>query len=110
MFWLIVLFAFLALTVAPIIPYFTFGEDYIMTKEIGYDTIMLGTVIFGVLAATLFVTDEIEGRTAITLMSNQTISSQKGEPRERAMPAGVRKIPMATTSPTTSAVTATRPS
>src|SRR5260370_36996170 len=40
-----------------------------MTKEIGYDTIMLGTVIFGVLAATLFVTDEIEGRTAITLMS-----------------------------------------
>jgi len=69
MFWLIVGFAFLALSVAPIIPYFTFGEDFIMTKEIGYDTIMLGTVIFGVLAATIFVTDEIEGRTAITLMS-----------------------------------------
>ncbi len=69
MFWLIVSFAFLALTAAPIIPYFTFGEDYIMTKELGYDTIMLGTVVFGVLAATLFVTDEIEGRTAITLMS-----------------------------------------
>ena len=32
------------------------------------------------------------------------------QPMERAMPAGVRKIPMATTSPTTSAVTATRPS
>jgi ABC-type transport system involved in multi-copper enzyme maturation permease subunit len=69
MFWLIVLFAFLALSLAPILPYFTFGEDYIMTKELGYDTIMLATVIFGVLAATLFVTDEIEGRTAITLMS-----------------------------------------
>ncbi len=69
MFWLIVIFAFTALTAAPIIPYFTFGEDYIMTKELGYDTIMLATVVFGVLAATLFVTDEIEGRTAITLMS-----------------------------------------
>ncbi len=69
MFWLIVLFAFIALSGAPIVPYFTFGEDYIMTKELGYDFIMLATVVFGVLAATLFVTDEIEGRTAITLMS-----------------------------------------
>jgi hypothetical protein len=69
MFWLIVLLAFVALSLAPIFPYFTFGEDYIMVKELGYDTIMLATVVFGVLAATLFVTDEIEGRTAITLMS-----------------------------------------
>jgi hypothetical protein len=69
MFWLIVFFAFLAFTAAPFIPYFTFGEDYIMVKELGYDTIMLATAFFGVLAASLFVTDEIEGRTAITLMS-----------------------------------------
>src|ERR1043165_7110784 len=43
-------------------------------------------------------------------MSSQTTSSQNGEPSECAMPAGVRKIPNAMTSPTTRAVTDARPS
>jgi hypothetical protein len=69
MFWLLVLIAFGLMTVSPFIPYFTFGEDHIMVKEIGFDTIMLAAVLFGALAASLFVSEEIEGRTAITLMS-----------------------------------------
>jgi ABC-type transport system involved in multi-copper enzyme maturation permease subunit len=69
MFWLLNLFAFLALLVFAFFPYFTFGEDYIMLKEIGFDTVMLTAIIFGVLAASMFVSDEIEGRTAVTLMS-----------------------------------------
>jgi hypothetical protein len=69
MYWLIVALAFVVLFLATWFPYFTFGEDYAMYKEIGYDMVMLSAVVFGVLAATLFVTDEIEGRTAITLMS-----------------------------------------
>src|SRR5438552_19101141 len=43
-------------------------------------------------------------------INSHTISNQKGEPSDRAMPAGVRKIPIAMTSPTTRAVTARRPS
>jgi ABC-type transport system involved in multi-copper enzyme maturation permease subunit len=69
MFWLLLGFAMLALGISPFWPYFTFGEDYVMVKDLGYDIIMLATVAFGVLAATLFVTEEIEGRTAVTLMS-----------------------------------------
>ncbi len=69
MFWLLVLFALFAMTLAPIIPYFTFGEDYVMTKELGFDIIMLAAALFAVLLASMSLAEEIEGRTAITLMS-----------------------------------------
>src|SRR5438045_1827550 len=46
----------------------------------------------------------------MTPISSHTTSSQNGDPSERAMPAGVRNIPIATTSPTTSAVTVRTPS
>lgn len=69
MFWLLALFAFVALTIMPFLPYFTFGEDYIVVKELGYDTLMLVAVLFGTLAASIFIADEIEGRTAVTVMS-----------------------------------------
>jgi ABC-type transport system involved in multi-copper enzyme maturation permease subunit len=69
MFWLLGILAFLAMFISPFIPYFTFGEDYIVVKELGYDTIMLFAAVFGALAASLFVSEEIEGRTALTLMS-----------------------------------------
>jgi ABC-type transport system involved in multi-copper enzyme maturation permease subunit len=69
MFWLLTGLAFALMTISPLVPYFTFGEDHLMVKELGYDTIMLAAVLFGALAASLFVSEEIEGRTAITLMS-----------------------------------------
>jgi ABC-type transport system involved in multi-copper enzyme maturation permease subunit len=69
MFWLLFGIAFTLMMVSPFIPYFTFGEDHIMVKELGYDTIMFVAAIFGTLAASMFVSDEIEGRTAITMMS-----------------------------------------
>jgi hypothetical protein len=69
MYWLLACSAFVLLTVFIFLPYFTFGEDHIMYKELGYDTIMLIAVVFGALAASMFVTDEIEGRTALTLLS-----------------------------------------
>ena len=40
-----------------------------MVKELGYDMTMLAAVLFGVLAASMSISEEIEGRTAITLMS-----------------------------------------
>ena len=69
MFWLLLGLALLLLIVFPFIPYFTFGEDLVMLKEMGYDTIMLAAPIFGVIAASNSISEEIEGRTAITLMS-----------------------------------------
>jgi hypothetical protein len=69
MFWLIAAAAFLLMGVTPFIPYFTFGEDYIVVQELGYDTMMLACVVLGVLAASMSISEEIEGRTAITLIS-----------------------------------------
>jgi ABC-type transport system involved in multi-copper enzyme maturation permease subunit len=69
MFWLLTILAFAALTISPYVPYFTFGEDYLMVKELGYDTLMLAAVLFGTLAASMFIAEEIEGRTAVTVMS-----------------------------------------
>lgn len=53
----------------PFFPYNTFGEDHLMTKELGLEVIMLVAIVFGVLQAALSISEEIEGRTAITLMS-----------------------------------------
>jgi hypothetical protein len=69
MFWLLFGAAFLLMTAAPVIPYFTFGEDHLVVKDIGYDTIMLVAAIFGAVAASMSISEEIEGRTAVTLMS-----------------------------------------
>jgi hypothetical protein len=68
-FWLLFLVSLFAMAVWIIIPYFTLGEDYLMVKQLGYDTIMLAAVVFGTLAASLSISEEIEGRTAITVMS-----------------------------------------
>ncbi len=69
MFWVLFLGALVMLGIAPFIPYFTFGEDFKMVQEIGYDTIMLAATAFGVVAASMSISEEIEGKTAITLMS-----------------------------------------
>ncbi len=69
MFWLFVGFAVMLMVLSPFVPYFTFGEDHIMVKELGYDTIMLAAVAFGAIAASMSISEEIEGRTAVTLMS-----------------------------------------
>jgi hypothetical protein len=69
MFWVLTIAALILLGASPFLPYFTFGEDYKMMKEIGYDTIMLAATAFGVIAAGMSISEEIEGKTAITLMS-----------------------------------------
>lgn len=69
LFWLLTLLAALLMVISIFVPYFTFGEDYLMVKQLGYDTIMLAAVLFGGLVASLSISEEIEGRTAITVMS-----------------------------------------
>jgi ABC-2 family transporter protein len=68
-FWLVLLSAVAMMAFSILVPYFTFGEDYLMVKQLGYDTIMLAAVLFGSLTASLSISEEIEGRTAITVMS-----------------------------------------
>ncbi len=69
MFWVISLLATVLITLSMVIPYFTFGEDYKMMKQLGFDIVMLSAALFGLLAASISINEEIEGRTAITVMS-----------------------------------------
>lgn len=69
MFWLIVAFAMGLLFLFPFLPYFTFGSDVSFMKLISFEVIMLAAVAFGVLAASISISEEIDGKTAITLMS-----------------------------------------
>jgi ABC-type transport system involved in multi-copper enzyme maturation permease subunit len=69
MFWLLTIGGFLLMAISPVLPYFTFGEDYKMVKELGFAQIMLFTAFFTVIAASSSISEEIEGRTAVTLMS-----------------------------------------
>lgn len=51
------------------IPYYTFGEDIKMLKESGLTLIMLLSIGLAVWNASVSIADELEGRTALTLMS-----------------------------------------
>src|SRR5262245_25781859 len=64
--------AFLAgpsLIYAIFVPYFTFGEDIKMYKDTGLTTISFVGLLLALLTASSSVAEEIEGRTAITLLS-----------------------------------------
>lgn len=76
MFWLISGLVVLALFISMVIPYFTLGEDFRMMKHLSFDMIKLAAVLFAVLAAGMSVSEEIEGRTAVTLMSKPVTRRQ----------------------------------
>jgi ABC-type transport system involved in multi-copper enzyme maturation permease subunit len=76
MFWLMGAGASGLLVIAMIIPYFTFGDDYKMMKQICFDVAMLAPVAFGVLMTSISINDEIEGRTAITVISKPVTRRQ----------------------------------
>jgi hypothetical protein len=69
MFWLLFGAALVLMFMSPLFPYFTFGEDYKMVKELCFAFTMLAPAAFAVVEASLSVSEEIEGRTAVTLMS-----------------------------------------
>jgi ABC-type transport system involved in multi-copper enzyme maturation permease subunit len=71
MFWLLTLMGALFMGISIVIPYFTFGgmEELKLLKEIAYAITMILPAIFGVISASISVSEEIEGRTAVTLLS-----------------------------------------
>ena len=50
------------------VPYYTFGEDVKMLKDSGLTLIMVLSIIVAVWAASTSVAEEIEGRTALTVL------------------------------------------
>jgi ABC-type transport system involved in multi-copper enzyme maturation permease subunit len=69
MFWLLTVGGLGLMGLSLILPYYTFGEDYKMMKELGYSQLLLFAAAFCVIAASSSISEEIEGRTAVTLMS-----------------------------------------
>jgi hypothetical protein len=52
-----------------VIPYHTFGEDVKLFKIVGMDLIMLLAMIVALWTASVSISEEIEGRTALTVLS-----------------------------------------
>lgn len=68
-FWLLILAAGVLLILFDFIPYFSQGEDIKMVKDQGLATIMIAGLIVGLFSASSSIADEIEGKTAMTLLS-----------------------------------------
>jgi ABC-type transport system involved in multi-copper enzyme maturation permease subunit len=69
LYMLVLLIAGFLLMLYIVIPYNTFGEDVKMYKDSGMMTIMVLAIVVGLWTASVSVAEEIEGRTALTLLS-----------------------------------------
>ena len=56
------------LTLSLFLPYFTFGEDVKVVEENGLTLVMLLSIILGLWTASVSLAEEIEGRTALTVL------------------------------------------
>ncbi|MCA9198958.1 MAG: ABC transporter permease subunit [Planctomycetales bacterium] len=59
-----------------VLPYNTFGEDIKMFKITGLTSIMILSIVQGVWAASNSISDEVDGRTALTVMSKPISRAQ----------------------------------
>lgn len=69
LFWVLLVLGMLALVLFPFIPYNTFGEDIKFVKDEGLTLIMILSVVLALWTASISIAEEIEGRTALTLLS-----------------------------------------
>ncbi len=69
LFYVVLVVGIVALLLFPFVPYNTFGEDVKMLKDGSLTVIMLLSIALAVWTASVSVSDEIEGRTALTLLS-----------------------------------------
>ena len=68
-YWLLLIIGTFALLVFIIIPYNTFGEDVRMLKDVSVTLIKVLAIITALWTSSVSVSDEIEGKTALTLLS-----------------------------------------
>lgn len=69
LFYVLLFVGTLALLAFPFLPYNTFGEDVKMLKTSGLTLIMVLAIVLALWTASVSIADEIEGRTALTLLS-----------------------------------------
>jgi len=69
LFWVTLSLGAVLLLIFPFIPYYTLGEDVKMIKDSGLALITVLSIILAVWTASVSISDEIEGRTALTLLS-----------------------------------------
>jgi len=68
-FWLVAGVASVLLILFILIPYFTLGEDIKMVKDQGLALLVVAGLVIALFAASVSIADEIDGKTAITLLS-----------------------------------------
>jgi ABC-type transport system involved in multi-copper enzyme maturation permease subunit len=69
LFWLMAGGAAFLMVALLIVPFFTFGDDFRMMKVLDLEIVVAATTLFVVVTASTSISDEIEGRTAVTLLS-----------------------------------------
>jgi ABC-type transport system involved in multi-copper enzyme maturation permease subunit len=69
LFLVLMMFGILAVLLFVFLPFNTFGEDIKLLKECGITTIMLLAAFQGIWSASSSISEEIEGRTALTVLS-----------------------------------------
>jgi ABC-type transport system involved in multi-copper enzyme maturation permease subunit len=68
-FWLVAGVTASLLVLSILIPYFTLGEDIKMVKDQGLALLVVAGLVIALFAASVSIADEIDGKTAITLLS-----------------------------------------
>ncbi len=68
-FYLMLLLATAFLVLNTFLPFFSLGEDLKMFKDVGLITIMFCGMFLGIWTASISISEEIEGKTAMTLLS-----------------------------------------
>jgi ABC-type transport system involved in multi-copper enzyme maturation permease subunit len=69
LFYVLLTIGVFGLILFPFVPYNTLGEDIKMVKDEGLTLIMVLSIILALWTASVSIADEIEGRTALTLLS-----------------------------------------
>lgn len=69
LFWFLLIVVMFLMIMLIFLPYYTFGEDLKMMKELQLASILLPPLILTLFTAAISVSEEIEGRTAVTLLS-----------------------------------------
>lgn len=69
LFWFLLIVVIFMMVILIFLPYYTFGEDLKMMKELQLSSILLPPLILALFTAAISVSEEIEGRTAVTLLS-----------------------------------------
>ena len=69
LFWVAIAVGTVLLIIFTIVPYYTFGEDVKVVKDSGVTLILVLSIILALWTSSTSIADEIEGRTALTLLS-----------------------------------------